>query len=239
MNWKMNTAILIGRDHELSARNRQDFLLTHRTETRVCGIVCDGCGESSYSELGAMLLSNFMLGRLKTIDIWDSPHSIKMILETAHYNFIEILTSIMRVEKENLPQFIQDYLLATLLFVVIEKDRTIVGQCGDGVIIRNRVPEIIDQDGKPSYMAYENVPREMLKCEPSKLDYIKITEVQDCDSLVIASDGLTPIIGTDKETELYGTTKRQLQRKFNVWQMRDKIFSDDVACIVFEKDSPK
>jgi serine/threonine protein phosphatase PrpC len=236
MTWKINTAMHIGRDHELSMRNRQDFLLTHRTETRICGIVCDGCSESTYSELGAMLLGNFILSRLKTMDIWDSPYSIKMILETAHYNFIDLLNSLLRIEVADKPQFIQDYLLATLLFVVIEKDRIITGQCGDGVIIKNRIPEVIDQDGKPSYMAYENVPREMLKCEPSKLDYIKITEVQDCDSIVIASDGLTPIIGTDKEVELYGNIKRQLQRKFNVWQMRDRVFSDDVSCIVFEKE---
>ena len=119
---------------------------------------------------------------------------------------------------------------------MIEEDRTIIGRCGDGVIIKNQVPEIVDQEGKPSYLAYGNVPREMLTCEPSKLEYIKITEIQDCDSLVIASDGLTPIIGTDKESELYGTSGRQLQRRFNVWQMNEKIFSDDVSCIVFERN---
>ena len=60
--------------------------------------------------------------------------------------------------------------------------------------------------------------------------------VSPVDRLVIASDGLIPALKAGKLPDIFGTKKRQLQRLFNVWQQKEKLFYDDVSCIVFEKE---
>jgi serine/threonine protein phosphatase PrpC len=137
--------------------------------------------------------------------------------------------------------FIENYLLSTFIFFLIRNDIVFVGHCGDGIIVLNNhlglgnIVNCIDERGSPDYIAYRLVPSNILK-DSSKQIEIKVDVhcAAEIDKLVIATDGLQPLVDSLELDQLYDTQKRQLQRKFNIWQ-NDKKFGDDTSCIVVEK----
>ena len=55
---------IIGRDHTLGQTNCQDgYALLKGTEGEVSAFVCDGCGSSVHSEVGAALAAHFLASR--------------------------------------------------------------------------------------------------------------------------------------------------------------------------------
>ena len=246
MNWNLNSALIIGRDHELAKKNRQDALSFFKEKDKIIGVVCDGCGESQFSEIGSSLLSIFTLNLLKQIEyeITESSLSfqehikilIKRQLETEITRFIQKTMQSLLIETtiEEI-DFIKDYFLSTILFFIINEHLSVVGHCGDGVIIVNKDIYTINQTGSPHYISYKCIPKEVLDKRSSELDFFNI-EMYPTDSvsqIVIGSDGLEPIINANLMDHLLGTQKRQLQRRFNLWQ-EQKMFSDDASCIVAE-----
>lgn len=241
MEWSVNSAVIIGNEHERTKRNRQDFcgyfLPAETGRRRYGGVICDGCSAGIYSEVGAALIGTLILNLIKAGDI-AKPDVFSGYFEDNISRFIQHLVRSIKVssEKDKI-NLIHHFLLTTFIFVVIEEERIVIGRSGDGVIIINHDVNIIDQQGKPHYIAYREIPQEYFTGSPSALDDFSITlyPASPVNSLVIASDGLVPVVQEQKLPEIYGTKKRQLQRKFNVWQQKDRLFYDDAACIVFEK----
>jgi hypothetical protein len=62
--FSLRAGSVTGRDHELSQRNRQDGwawkILPLGESEYLIGVVCDGCGSSAHSEVGAKLLAEFL-----------------------------------------------------------------------------------------------------------------------------------------------------------------------------------
>ena len=238
--WNVNTASIIGRDHELSKKNRQDFILTYVSDEKIIGVVCDGCGdgESLYSEVGASLLGTFIINYFKQIsNTFSIIYSFALEIGKRLSDFIDSLNIII-LNNNQLSQvnFIKDFMLSTNLFCLIVNEQILIGYCGDGIIIVDDKIEILDQKGSPHYIAYKCIPKEILEKQPTELSFFKfrIYKQEDVKKIVIATDGLIPIIDKSLVNNLYGTQKRQLQRKFNLWQQQ-KLFCDDATCIVIER----
>jgi serine/threonine protein phosphatase PrpC len=240
--WNVNSATIVGRDHELTKKNRQDFVSVCSLDNRIIGVACDGCGESQYSEVGACLLGTYITNYFKEM-VFSSFNGQDIDLHIFNEtNLKDVIDKICRTLLVNLNtqneqvSFIKDFMLSTNLFCFIFDDYVHIGYCGDGVIIIDDNIEVIDQKGSPHYIAYKNVPKEALEKQPTELSYFnfKTLKQKDVNKIVIATDGLLPIIDKSLVSQLYGTQKRQLQRKFNIWQ-EQKMFGDDASCIVFEK----
>lgn len=235
--WNINSAMIIGRDHEFSKKNRQDFCIIKNKDHRIVGVVCDGCGESKYSEVGAALFGNVLLNELLEVPL-QNEEALKYCIDTKLRSFLEImeLTLGTFTAQEEI-DLIADYFLTTFIFCIIDDLNIWIGHCGDGVIITDNKIESIDHSGKPHYFAYNLIPKEALNREPSGLEGIKIQciPIEVINRIVIATDGLQPLVDKQRTEELFGNSGRQLQRKFNVIQQIDKLFYDDTACIVFEK----
>ncbi|MDD5649356.1 MAG: protein phosphatase 2C domain-containing protein [Candidatus Nanoarchaeia archaeon] len=244
MNWNINTATIVGRDHEFSRKNRQDFLHTYQSDELIVGVVCDGCGESKYSEVGAALIGTFIVNYLKSFNGIINFNHIKGFKEILEYDLTCFLNNIENLvffndncEKEKI-SFIKEFLLSTCLFCILTKDSVIIANCGDGIIIINDEIKIIDQYSIPEYIAYKIVPKEALEKTPSELSFfnIQVFDCKDINKIVIGSDGIQPLIDENLILHIYGKQKRQLQRKFNVWQ-NEGVFGDDASCIVIEKQN--
>lgn len=241
MNWTLNRATIIGREHEFSKKNKQDFLHTYISPELSIGVVCDGCGKSKYSEVGSALLSVFVVNLLRNTNsaIFINVEELKNLLEYEIDLFIKRLQDILFFEATSLPErisFINEFLLSTCLFCVVTKDKVIVANCGDGVMIINKQIQEIHQEGKPEYIAYKSVPKEALDQRPTELSFFSIQSFDKdmIGNIVIGTDGIQPLIDKNLVSVLYGTKKRQLQRKFNLLQ-DEGIFGDDASCIVIEK----
>lgn len=250
MNWLLSKATIVGRDHEFSKKNRQDFVHSLQTGDLSIGVVCDGCGESKYSEVGASLTGIYFLNywrryagihfsSYKEVSV-EALASLKQSLEVGFTDFLlslqhNLLFPNISAEKIS---FVDEFMLCTCLFSVIINDMIIVGHCGDGVIILNGERSSIDQEGRPEYIAYRSIPKEVLQTRPTALDFFQINVYpqESLDSVIIGTDGIEPLLDKGYLSDLYGTRKRQLQRKFNLWQ-EQKIFGDDATCIVIEKQN--
>jgi len=245
MKWNINSASIIGRDHELTKKNKQDFVCSYVSDNFVIGVVCDGCGESQYSEVGASLIGTFVLNYFKLYlrAASDDDLHIKTSLESCFSDFMfsfqrSLLFYCINDSTKEQVLFIKEFMLSTCLFCVLVNDKVIIGHCGDGVIIIDDQTRSLDQKGSPNYIAYKNIPKEALETSPSELEFFKIEilDQKDINKIVIGTDGIQPLIDKSLINQLYGTQKRQLQRKFNIWQ-EQKIFGDDATCIVIEKQN--
>jgi serine/threonine protein phosphatase PrpC len=237
-NWKINSGIIIGTEHVFAKSNRQDFCKTISTKKGIFGIVCDGCSSTTNAEVGSALLGRFALKTLHQLT-FNNVEEYKLELQSKLENFLKCLTDLMADSESDKVDFIQNYLLTTMIFCVVIEDKIIVGYAGDGIIIvetnETKLTNRINQNNYPHYLAYNIVPKEyLLAIEPNDI-VIEEYSVNDVKSIVIATDGLDPLFEKKLIDEVYRTSDRQLQRKFNIWQNK-KMFSDDVSCIVFEKD---
>ncbi|MBN1410168.1 MAG: protein phosphatase 2C domain-containing protein [Spirochaetales bacterium] len=234
--WTVNKALILGRDHELSKRNRQDYC-RYTSGKRVAGVVCDGCGEGEFSETGAALLGNFIINELNRADL-NAVDAFKDEIKSASCRFLNRLLDILNFSSENLKtEFIRNFLLTTFVFCVIEGERAVIGSSGDGIIITDESVNIIDQDNRPNYLAYRVVPSGYMDFDDYNFDDLKV-EFLDANALrriAIASDGLKPVVSAGRIDEIFGKTRRQLQRRLNVIQIKEKIFYDDVSIVVFER----
>jgi serine/threonine protein phosphatase PrpC len=235
MNYSVNQAIHIGHEHIFESKNLQDFCKVSINDTCIKGIICDGCSEGQHSEIGANLLGHLILENL----IYDNDE-ISNYLSFVVEEFIrDLLSSLNISDIQREVDFIKNNLLCTFIFFIMNEDRIIIGQCGDGIIIVNDEIKVIEQNNKPHYIAYNNVPEEYLSESKTILEGINIISypTANIERLVIASDGLKPLLKNENPSiaDLYHSQKRQLQRRFNVWQQSKMMFDDDVSCIVVEK----
>jgi hypothetical protein len=167
---------------------------------------------------------------------------IESQVTTTVYAFIERLTRNLQLytfiqNKDKIVekmQFINDYLLTTIIFSIVLRDYVVIGHCGDGVVIVDDDVTVIDQGGSPHYLMYNNVPKEALQSTPSQLQGLKIDiyDTKKISKIAIGTDGLTPLVDNKTTNELFGVSR--LQRKFNMWS-NQKVFFDDAACVIFEK----
>lgn len=236
-NWMVNSGIIIGTEHVFAKSNRQDFCKVVTTDDGIFGIVCDGCSSTTNAEVGSALIGQFILKTLRQLT-FDNEGKYKLELRSKLLNFLNSLTDLMADSVSEKVDFIQNYLLTTIIFCVIKKDKIVVGYAGDGIILietnGKKLIDRINQNNYPHYFVYNIVPKEyLLSNEPNEI-IIEEYLVSDIESVVIATDGLDPLFEKDLIEEVYKTSGRQLQRKLNIWQNK-KIFGDDVSCIVFEK----
>lgn len=226
-------AHVTGRDHTLSQRNRQDSHTLIETDEYVIGVVCDGCGEGTRSEVGAALASQFIAGRAADLlHAGICPLRLPPLLYRATVDFLKELLDLVR--PTNLKQFSMDHLLFTVLGVVITPTAGAIFAAGDGLItIDNQVYQR-DENNCPSYIGYHLFPPTSLAgSRPLECEFDVYPLGPDWRRLAIASDGfeleLLPGVWGLKQP-------RALQRKFNVWSDQDHRFRDDATLLLMERD---
>jgi len=236
--WIKNQAIIVGTDHIHTKTNRQDYVLTYSDRDITCGVVCDGCSSGQFSEFGACFIANLVIKLLKTNrEATAELLTVEMMIEIKRA--IDSVLFLLHDYSTTLPidiaHFIEHHFLSTFVFCMIAGDRIIIGRCGDGLTIVNGIADIADQKNAPHYIAYNNVPKFLLSTSDLNGIEIQVLNEVEVNSIVIGTDGLVPLLEANEGHELFGTEKRQLQRKFNVWQNKRQLFHDDVSCVVFEK----
>jgi len=244
-NWNLISANLIGREHELSKRNNQDFCKTYQNDNIIIGVICDGCSEGAHSEFGAKFVGNILLKYLK-ISSHIEWENTTMTPEAYYNSFIisELENVISKFNTFNTTEekvkIIKDYFLCTTVFFMISKHtgKILIGNSGDGVVIIENQILRNDQNDKPHYLAYQCIPNEYLSMNRNEMTslYITIHNFNYFDRFAIGSDGLLALPNLQ---EIFGKKGRQLQRMFNVYQAKQKLFGDDTSCIILEKEEIK
>ncbi len=183
-----------GAAHRNLDYNNQDAAFVFESGNVLIGVIADGCGSGTNSEVGAQLavkrITKIIFEKIESKIDWKN--NLKPEMQFYAKTLAELHGS-------NIAEFVKDYLLFTLVgFVKIEAQLTLFS-CGDGVIVIDDDILIIDQDNRPKYLNNELMNAEGADFEFQDFEY-------SGQNILIGSDGVEDIIkGIDKKeiTEYY------------------------------------
>ena len=194
---------IVGTDHLgdvqiLLGKNNQDAYVVRNSPSAIVAIICDGCGSGKHSELGAQLgaaslahhLSNFsddlLEDYLRTIVVHGT-------LNAARKDVLSELRVLAKSIGNSLSETVNEYLLFTVIGVMITKNWTAIFSCGDGIFhLNGETVELQPEAGnQPAYLGYNLTGSSLTDSNPSLLNFQvqRLLETKDVESIIIASDG--------------------------------------------------
>lgn len=202
-DFQVASASVIGRDHIAPGKNSQDAFCVDRHDKDVIAVVCDGCGSSAHSEvgakIGARLIAATVAKRLRLA--WgtvDDPvraghgqtalAAVDAVLLRVQDDVLAQLRVLANAMGDSLTAMVQDHFLFTVVGAVVTPEFAFVFGCGDGVAILNGLDlkiGLTDDTNAPPYIGYHLVGqgRDGLKAKA-------LIHGDEFQSLVIATDGL-------------------------------------------------
>jgi hypothetical protein len=202
-NFKFADASIIGTMHDQMGRNNQDCGILRVEDDFSVGVVCDGCGSTMFSEVGATLGSQLAVEFL-AIQMRVGIYNLEQegptnALLNRTYSFVRdsIAKTIgsIQLSEDAFLRLVQNNFLFTLVGFVIGKKYAMAFSIGDGYIkVNDEEVSIKEPDNMPTYLAYSLTPeREKWDTMP-KMRYRLPTE--EVESIVIATDGIDDFIGS-------------------------------------------
>lgn len=244
MTYNINSAIRQGHGHIFEEKPCQDSLFTyqdsfiHSDDCFTLAIVSDGCSSGNKSEVGANLLSylcgNYILSYLQQ----NPDRDIKTMLDNIFQDLVLYVKNSLPIGFPEL-QFIGDYWLATILGVIIYRNKCYKFSCGDGIYCIDDKYTVIDQNNYPKYLAYAAISDPIgynidLNCIPYSFNF---EEFEEFNKVMISTDGFENHKNSNLETlreKQWDKTKAQ----FTKWARlcsNQGYFYDDCAIIAIER----
>ena len=208
-----------GREHIRINKNNQDAVLIKSTADYVIGIVADGCGSKTHSEVGAWLGVEILVEAIAN-------HLPQSLTE-------ETLDTIGEQVIDRLPKLsnFQDYYLFTLLGFVVTSTDTIVFGCGDGLFsINGDLSQLSFENNAPPYLIYSG----------TKLEVYKRIPTEQLMSIVIGTDGLEDWLEAKdlsqfSQSDKYFKNPDQVRRTLAIAQKTESLLADDTTLITLRR----
>ena len=245
---------IIGRNHVFAGKNNQDAYRIVANEKFIIVVVCDGCGSGKHSEvgakLGARLVTNAIADLLNQSPDQDLEIAKPEFWDSVKINLLQKLKDFVVISNGDL-EFVNDYLLFTILGFVITSSETVTFSMGDGAIaINGKFTEIPPYaDNAPPYLAYGLHKPEAINFEIR--DRLPTSELE---SLLIATDGISDLVKVEDinqfwEEVRYFKNPDAIRRKLAMlnreeakpdWNKRELIkrsgvLSDDTSLVVIRR----
>lgn len=163
-----------GRDHLRVGRNSQDAYYWEESEDVLVAVVCDGCGSSPHSEVGAKLGAKLVV-RQTLLAYLQDPKAFVSADETGFERLKRtLLISLSSTIKDMAGSFsenVRDYFLFTILGVIVDQTHGVqLFGCGDGVYYLNGLPVYLSApNNTPAYLSYGLIKTEMGEPELKRL----------------------------------------------------------------------
>jgi len=261
---------IIGRNHVFAGKNNQDAYRIVANEKFIIAVVCDGCGSGKHSEVGAKLGARLVINAIADLlnqspdqdleiakpEFWDS---VKINLLQKLKDFVvlfngnhELVGAIHELPLQR--EFVNDYLLSTIVGSVITPSETVTFSMGDGTIaINGKFTEIPPYaDNAPPYLAYG-----LYKPEAINFEIRDLLPTSELESLLIATDGISDLVKVEDinqfwQEDRYFKNPDAIRRKLAMlnreeakpdWNKRELIkrsgvLSDDTSLVVIRRPSP-
>jgi len=245
---------IIGRNHVATGKNNQDAYRVVLRSQFVVAVVCDGCGSGKYSEVGAQLGAKIVTDAIA--DLLDQGMAISNpnfwdILKTNLFQKLIDIVAIANDAQESVMEFVNDYLLFTIVGAVITASETVTFSMGDGAIAVNgkltQIPAY--PDNAPPYLAYGLYRPDAVSFEIC--DRIPTSELE---SILIATDGIDDLIKVEDVSQFWQEDKYfknpdAIRRKLSMlnhedikpdWNKRELVkrsgvLSDDTTLVVIRR----
>ncbi len=240
--FRVRRGTIIGSEHQRKQGNNQDGFATgegeFKKEQYLWGVICDGCSAGSYSEVGAILLSQYLCEEVSYLlasgsVIEEIPDRL-FIAGLGYLRSLASYTAMSGYQKQI--RFIEHHLLCTVVGFIMNERDCIFFNAGDGMILVNNDVYHIKQDNKPLYMAYHLLEKSVLSIEkaiPFKFE-TRSFSVADLERFAVCSDGMEE----SAIEEIWGHEHLLgLQRRLRVLRLQKKaLFSDDCTVITVERE---
>ncbi len=191
---------VIGREHLRLGKNNQDAYSWRVTETGTIAVVCDGCGSSRYSEVGAQLGARLVITTLEQMLTPDLDLNDRVVWQGIQQQLLIQLQQVATQLGGDLQQTVQDYLLFTITGFAITSTLAAIFVLGDGVIAING--EVLQCgpfiNNAPPYLAYGLLNHNTEQF--FQLQAVKVLPTQSLQSLLIGSDGVSDLIQAATQT---------------------------------------
>ena len=245
---------IIGRNHVLAGKNNQDAYRVVSNEKFIIAAVCDGCGSGKHSEVGAKLGARIVTEAIADL-LNQSPNQDTEISETEFWDFVKInllqkLKDFVAIAIGDL-EFVNDYLLFTIVGAVITPNKTVTFSMGDGAIAingkLNQIPAY--PNNAPPYLAYGLYKPEAINFEIR--DRLPTSELE---FLLIATDGIDDLVKVEDinqfwQEDRYFKNPDAIRRKLAMlnreeakpdWHKREMVkrsgvLSDDTSLVVIRR----
>ncbi|MDO8408072.1 MAG: protein phosphatase 2C domain-containing protein [bacterium] len=192
-------------------KNNQDALQFVNGEGLLVAVVCDGCGSTPHSELGARFgaqlcaktlqvmaryanqaVGSSLISREPRLFLFDVQRSILANLEQTARS--------LSVDQAEFERTIYEHFLFTIVGVVMTEETVLIFSIGDGAYAVNGDAHIIPpcEGNMPPYIAYQLLPGTM---DPIHLDFKMHAHLPTAEvaSLLIGTDGTADIIARANE----------------------------------------
>ncbi len=220
MEYNVAISSTIGSSHQKLFYNNQDAYSFYQDKNLICGVVADGCGSGTNSEVGAALGVNFVVNFCKhhfTKKDFDADE-----LSQAIVNYLRNIVQNQQTDEEL--EFIENYLFFTLFGFVMSPQKTYIFHSGDGVYILNDQKVVVEQNNRPQYIA-KNLISGKTNIETTHIETSKLNR------LLIATDGLLHLDDKLENGEQIGNLSK-IEDLFE----QNTYFDDEVALPKFMID---
>jgi serine/threonine protein phosphatase PrpC len=245
---------IIGRNHVLAGKNNQDAYQIIANEKFIIAVVCDGCGSGKHSEVGAKLGARLVIAEITNLlnqeGNQDSEISNPEFWNLVKHNLLQKLKDFVMLTNGDM-EFVNDYLLFTILGTVITDLETVTFSMGDGAIAingeLNQIPAY--PDNAPPYLAYGLYKPDAINFEIR--DRLPTSELE---SLLIATDGIDDLVKVEDihqfwQEDRYFKNPDAIRRKLAMlnreevkpdWNRkeltkRSGVLSDDTSLVVIRR----
>ncbi len=188
---------MIGRDHFLAGKNNQDSYHTISSAQFTIGIVCDGCGGSKHSEVGAKIGAVLVAETIRSLLSEPFPQIDWQQIQQVILTHLKNLAQSMG---ENFHQILNEYFLFTIVGILITPTKVTIFSVGDGIIIVNgKVMEIGPfPDNAPPYLTYGILHHPPDDC-PQNSHLFQIHQqlpLEEVESILIGTDGAIALLNS-------------------------------------------
>ncbi len=243
---------VLGHVHRRKGINNQDAIIAPQTiqvgDTSFSfGAVFDGCtggkdSKHSRNEVAAILLSAFVASEAPLILASHTP--LSEFSDMLYNRIVGYLGSIARSTVMGSPdtvwQFVQRHLLSTVLGYITDGSELVVFCAGDGVVLVNGEPTVIDQNDQPMYPAYQLLDKRLLGgiSLPDSFETVTLS-LNDIDRFAISTDGIKKCALAKPDFMegiwSYETSARAgLQWHLNIGA-NESLFEDDCSVVAFAR----
>jgi hypothetical protein len=177
---KIGYGSIQGFTHRKLEYNNQDAVLVLESDECTVGLITDGCGSGTNSEVGAQLALKYLLGRITSQIQSDWRSNLKEDMQ-------EYTLKLAALHGKDSGTFIKDFLLYTIIGFVETNDTLTLFSYGDGVIIIDDDVEVINQNNRPRYLN-----NELIDGEGGQFEYKELA--LDNRTIIIGSDGMEDFI---------------------------------------------
>lgn len=191
--FEMAAGSVMGREHQRTGRNNQDAWQVHARDRALVAVVCDGCGSSPRSEVGAQLGARLVTGAI-ALTLPTTALDDAAFWPTVRETVLAQLHNLLPLLGDDPVGTVAELLLFTVAGAVLTPEVTTLFAIGDGacwVNGENLSPPPFPGNAPP-YLAYALIPEWVRDFDPAETTFqvqgqLPTNQVR---SLLVGTDGV-------------------------------------------------